>query len=120
MSHPNRKTLWLIGGAAAILVVIAYFAFGNFPPTSEDLSGTIGGVKKAEKYQSTQMSNTDVVLTDSQIQTLLQDDKIQRLITNTEFKALMANPALREALANPEMQQCLARTVTVVWWGSSW
>jgi len=40
----NREGLWLLAGA--VVAAIIYFSYGSFPPSSEDVAGTIGGVKR--------------------------------------------------------------------------
>jgi len=80
MKKQSRMTL-LIGGAVVVVGLILYFAFLYPPSSTEDLKGTIGGVQKAEKYQSNQLAEGNVHLSDSELQDLLQNDEFTRLIS---------------------------------------
>ena len=56
----NKRSVWLLGGLAAFIVVVLYFAFiYPWPKEEEQLSGTIGKVKK---YRSEQISEKDLAL----------------------------------------------------------
>ena len=44
----NQRMGLMIGGLAVLLIVIAYFAFYYPPLSTEQLSGTIGGVETAK------------------------------------------------------------------------
>ena len=81
------KAKIFFGVTLLVGIVVGYFAAGYIPP-QEDLAGTIGGVKKAEKYRAEQISEKDVMLTDTEIQKLLQDDKVQTLLKNQNFLRL--------------------------------
>ncbi|MGH7451967.1 MAG: hypothetical protein ACRENG_11505, partial [bacterium] len=103
----GRKGALLIGGALVAVIAVVYFSF-FYPSLSQDeAAGTIGGVKKAEKYRAGQMSEADVVLTSAQIQNLLQNDKIQKLVENKEFQTALQSPAFQALLSNVELQAAL-------------
>jgi len=70
----------VVGGLAVVVVVILYFTFMYPPPSGEDVKGTIGGVKKANKPSTEQITDKDVILKDTGIQNLLQNDKIVNLL----------------------------------------
>ncbi len=52
----------LVGGAVVAVILIGYFAIEGFQPSKEDVTGSILGVKKAEKYRAEQMTEEDVLL----------------------------------------------------------
>ena len=60
-SFMSRKRLVLLGAAAVIVIAGAAFLLmsDNFPPGSK-LTGTIGGVQKAERYRDAQVTASDV------------------------------------------------------------
>jgi hypothetical protein len=99
----RQRFFWMLAGSALVICVIIYLAF-LFPwPSESKLTGTIGGVERAAKYHTTQMSEEDVVLTDVELQSVLQSDVIQNLLNNKEFMEAMAKPEIRNALSNPEI-----------------
>ena len=98
----NRKALF--AGAALVLILVGYFIYSGFPPGGEGAEGTIGGVKKAQKYRVGQISANDVILTDTEIQKLLQNDKIQELLNDDSFRKVLANASFHEVLANVSLQ----------------
>lgn len=52
----------LVAGVVVTVILIGYFAIEGFQPSKEDVSGSIVGVKKAEKYRAEQMTEEDVLL----------------------------------------------------------
>ena len=78
------KAKMFFGVTLLVGILVGYFAAGYIPP-QEDLAGTIGGVKKAEKYRAEQITDKDVILEDAEIQALLQSDKVQAMIKNDNF-----------------------------------
>ena len=75
----NKTTNWrnisLIGGAVLVVAVLSYYSFVYPWPNEAELAGTIGGVEKADKYRSEQITDQDVQLSDDELQALLQSDK---------------------------------------------
>ena len=99
---------WLLGGAIVAIILIGYFGFFYPWPQTQETSATIGGVEQARRYQADQMSSEDVILSDSQIQTLLQNDQIQALINSQDFIAAMENEASRKALFGEAMRRAMS------------
>src|ERR1051325_2370882 len=89
-----KKVLWSVMGAAAAVLIVLKMA--GYPPASDATEGTIGA---AQRYQAQQISDSDVKLTDADLQKLLQSDA---------FHALMSDKAARQALANKDVQKALA------------
>ena len=79
--------------AIAVLVVagIAGYAVltGLYPPKS----GTEGAIGAATRYQSTQISDTDVSLQDASVQAFLQSDTFHKIATNPVFRKEVMNNA---------------------------
>jgi len=88
------KAKMFFGVTLLVGILVGYFAAGYIPPEGE-VAGTIGGVKKAEKYRAEQISDKDVLLQDPEIQKLLQNDKFLALISNQEnfvaFRGMFEN-----------------------------
>ncbi|MEK7749053.1 MAG: hypothetical protein AAB269_03230, partial [Bacteroidota bacterium] len=103
----GKRGILVLSGAVVAVIAIVYLA-GLYPPAStENAVGTIGGAQKASKYRSEQLSESDVVLSPTQIQELLQSDKIQTLIKSPEFKQAMNSDAFRAALNSDALRAAL-------------
>ena len=51
----NKRTKVLMGASAIVVILAVYFGiFYPWPANNTDMSGTIGGVEKANKYQAEQ------------------------------------------------------------------
>ena len=107
-----KKVLWSVMGAAAAVLIVLKIA--GYPPPSEGTEGTIGA---AQRYQSPQIADADVKLTDAQLQAFMQSDAFHALISdkaarqalaNKEFQKALANDAIRQALASDVVRQALA------------
>jgi hypothetical protein len=90
----KNKNVVLYGVIALVAVVAIAFFTGTIPPKS-NLEGTIGG---ANRYQSQQISQTDVVLKDADVQAFLQSDTFHQIQTNPELAAVLSDPGVTEAL----------------------
>ena len=74
----NHKSTLILVGALVAVALVAYLAISGFPPSGDEVVGTIGGVKKAERYKSDQISNEDIQLNDAEIQKLLQSGDVRK------------------------------------------
>ncbi|MCH7681425.1 hypothetical protein IID10_19020 [candidate division KSB1 bacterium] len=97
----SSKAKMFFGVTLLVGILVGYFAAGYIPPEG-DVAGTIGGVKKAEKYRAEQMTDADVILQDPEIQKIIQSDEFQKLITKKDFQNLMANKEFANLMANKE------------------
>ena len=92
----SKRIILGVGVVAAIGVVFAFWS-GLVPPKS-GLEGTIGA---AQRYQSGQITDKDVVLQDQQLQALLQSDVFHKLQTDPAyeagFRAVVNSKAFEEA-----------------------
>ncbi|MFQ5771564.1 MAG: hypothetical protein ACE5HX_13580, partial [bacterium] len=101
----TAKAKVLFGATFLVGILAGYFLAGVFPPPEEDLTGTIGGVKKAEKYRAEQITDADVILQNPEIQKLLQNDKVLNLLENSPaaFEAISKlEPAALEQISKLE------------------
>lgn len=84
--------------AIAVLVVagVAGYAVttGLYPPKS----GTEGAIGAASRYQSQQISDTDVSLQDAKVQAFLQSDTFHKIATNATFRKHIQNANSAELL----------------------
>jgi hypothetical protein len=97
-----RKAMWVLAAAAA--VVLAVFIVRGFPTVDRGTEATIGA---AQRYQAQQLSNTDVVVGDTQIQEFLQSEAFDRLMKDDSARQLLSDRSVRAALSNPELVQQL-------------
>jgi len=92
----NKRIIVGVGLVAAVGVVFAFWS-GLVPPKS-GLEGTIGA---AERYQSGQITDKDVVLQDQELQAMLQSDVFHKLQTDPAyaagFRTIIASKAFEEA-----------------------
>ena len=107
-----KKVLWSVMGAAAAVLIVLRMA--GYPPQSDGTEGTIGA---AQRYQSQQIADKDVKVTDAELQKFMQSDAFHALISdkaarqalaNKEFQKALANDAIRQALASDALRQALA------------
>jgi hypothetical protein len=92
----SKRIIVGVGLVAAVGVVFAYWS-GLLPPKS-GVEGTIGA---AQRYQSGQIADKDVVLQDQQLQALLQSDVFHKLQTDPAYEAgfrvIVGSKAFEEA-----------------------
>ncbi|MBF8296555.1 MAG: hypothetical protein HW389_3100, partial [Bacteroidetes bacterium] len=106
VNHPsgNKRTPWIIGVAVVAIAVIGYFSF-FYPPVSQDeVSGTIGGVQKAEKYRAPQLTDNDMVIKNAEVQKFLQTDRFDKLSKDATFKAALSKSEVQAWLSNANVQ----------------
>jgi len=105
------KAKMFFGITLLVGILVGYFAAGVYPPPEDDLTGTIGGVKKAERYRAEQMTEAAVQLDSPEIQKLLQNDKFQKLVENKQFEEIVKNPAFQaELLKSADFQAALLKS----------
>ena len=57
----NKQRKGILFAVFAVILVAVVYVTMTYPPQPEsDLTGTIGGVEKAERYQATQISDEDI------------------------------------------------------------
>ena len=93
------KTTTLIWTVAAVIAALAilYFAFLSPSPDDADLHGAIGA---ARVHRADQISDTDVVIQDPEIQDLLQSEFFYKLCTDNEFRKMAIDQLARLELAS--------------------
>ena len=97
----GRKTLKNSFTAFAL----AFVAFLFVSTTSAEAG--IGMQGKARKYRVTQISEQDVELGDTRLNTLLQSDKLQSLLKDPEFREAMASKDFKKVLENEDFKKLL-------------
>jgi hypothetical protein len=90
-----RKAMWAVAAAAAVLLIV--FIARGFPPVGHGTDGTIGAAKK---YQAAQLTDSDVVLKDAEVQEFLQSDDFDRLVKDPDARRLLSDVTMRTALSN--------------------
>ena len=93
----NKRSVWLLSGLTALIVVVLYFAFIYPWPKEDELSGTIGKVKK---YRSQQISEKDLAL--GQKMSVLPDSKkaqVWDMLTDEDKAAVFNKLAMNDRAA---------------------
>lgn len=86
----KNRTLVVAIAVLAVAGVAGYaIVTGMYPPKS----GTEGAIGAATRYQSTQISEADVALTDAAVQAFLQSDTFHKIATNPVFRKEVMNNA---------------------------
>ena len=98
-----KKVLWSVMGAAAVVLIGLKLA--GYPPPSEGTEGTIGA---AQRYQSQQIADADVKVTDAELQKFMQSDVFHKLINDKAARRALANKDVQKALADPNVRLVLA------------
>ncbi|MDZ4730000.1 MAG: hypothetical protein SH820_08680, partial [Xanthomonadales bacterium] len=81
-----------IGLAFAAVMVLS----GAWPPGEGNMAGTIA---PAERYQSDQISDEDVVLGDESVAKIMQTDEFEQSVNSTEVASSGANAAADDGRA---------------------
>lgn len=98
-----KKVLWSVMGAAAAVLIVMKIA--GYPPKSEGTEGTIGA---AQRYQSQQIADQDVKVTDAELQKFLQSDAFHKLVNDKAARRALAGKDVQKALADPNVRLALA------------
>src|SRR4249920_1330522 len=85
----NKRNVVILGTLLVAAVVGFVYWKGIYPPRT-GVEGTIGA---ANRYQSQQISDNDVVLKDEAVQAFLQSDTFRKIAANPEFGRLSAEAA---------------------------
>jgi len=104
----NKRIVALFGAVAVVGVGVLVWT-GVIPPKT-GVEGTIG---VANRYQTEQISGSDVVLSDSELNDVLQSDVFHRLVTNPEFRKTVTSENFKSLVASEEFNRLgipLART----------
>ena len=97
-----KKVLWSVMGAAAAVLIVLKIA--GYPPKSDGTEGTIGA---AQRYQSQQIADGDVKVTDAGLQKFMQSDAFHKLINDKAARQALANKNVQKALADPIVRRAL-------------
>jgi predicted pyridoxine 5'-phosphate oxidase superfamily flavin-nucleotide-binding protein len=97
-----KKVLWSVMGAAAAVLIVLKIA--GYPPKSDGTEGTIGA---AQRYQSQQIADGDVKVTDAGLQKFMQSDAFHTLINDKAARQALANKDVQKALADPVVRRAL-------------
>ena len=98
-----NKRISILVGVLVVGAVAAFIALRGYPPTS-NTSGTIGA---AQRYQSQNMSDRDVQLSNADMQAFLQSDVFHKMATNPSFRAEVKNGDIGKLYATPAFSNLL-------------
>jgi hypothetical protein len=121
----------MLGIAAAAAILTGTFAITGWPPVA---GGIAGDITQAKRYQARQLTNKDVVLSDTEAHRFIQSDTFDRLVkdeearrvlnnpdvrvlvtdglaavADTRLQSILDDPAIREALSNPAVAKAFGR-----------
>jgi len=99
----NKK--WILGAAVVVAAVIAFVALRN-PNRQSNAEGTIGA---AHRYQSQQVSGSDVSLDNPQVASFLQSDAFRKLAANPAFRAAAKSDAFARVIGSEELRMASAK-----------
>jgi hypothetical protein len=107
-----KKVLWIVAATAALALITMRLV--GYPPVEKGTEATIGA---AQRYQSPQLSSSDVKTGDAQLQAFLQSDLFRQLATdrvaqdalkNKDFQKALQDQAVRAALASSDARFAIA------------
>ena len=100
----NKRTMVMLG-VLVVAVVVGYVAFSGIYPPRHGTEGTIGA---ANRYQSEQITDKDVALSDPETQAFIQSDVFHKIQTNAEFRSQMTGDLGKALATNPDLGRLLA------------
>lgn len=92
----NKRNVVILGTLLVAAVVGVLYWKGIYPPRT-GVEGTIGA---ANRYQSQQITDSDVVLKDQAVQTFIQSDTFRKLAANPEFQKTAENAVFEAMMAS--------------------
>jgi hypothetical protein len=89
-----KKVLVSLAAAAAILLAVVWYT--GFPPSTGHTEGAIGA---AQRYRTEQIKQSDVKVSNPDLQAFMQTDAFDRLIKDKQAVAALMNPAFQQLFA---------------------
>src|SRR6476646_6602949 len=100
-SHNRRM---ILTSAAVVAVGLGAYGLGRvYPPTGS----TAGTIAPADRYVSSQLSDSDVTLGDTAVPQLMQTDAFELFVHDPGFRALAGSPGFRAIAGNPQVMSAL-------------
>src|SRR5688572_4425421 len=90
---------------ALVAVAVGYITFSGIYPPREGVEGAIGA---ANRYNSNQITDGDVNLTDPSTQAFLQSDVFHKMTTNPDFQKLVKSESFKRAVKNQDLLEVVA------------
>src|SRR4051794_30157469 len=100
-SHNRRM---ILTSAAVIAVGLGAYGLGRVYPPAGPSAGTIS---PAQRYVSSQLSESDVTLGDTAVPQLMQTDAFELFVHDPQFRALAGSPGFRAIAGNPQVMSAL-------------
>src|SRR5438270_8759176 len=100
-SH-NRKMI--LTSAAVIAVGFGAYGLGRVYPPAGPSAGTIA---PAQRYVSSQLSDSDVTLGDTAVPQLMQTDAFELFVHDPQFRALAGSPGFKAIAGNSQLMSAL-------------
>ncbi|MBP7460052.1 MAG: hypothetical protein KBA26_02065 [Candidatus Delongbacteria bacterium] len=104
----KKSILFLV--SVILLAIVAYFGLFHQQPQPEEITGTLGGVEKAQKLQATPLSEEDIATLKTKYDDLLQSADFQNMIKSDKFQKVMGDANFYVFLANPSLVNVIVPT----------
>ncbi|HEY2954129.1 MAG TPA: hypothetical protein VGK89_02630 [Candidatus Eisenbacteria bacterium] len=101
----NKRSVVVFGVLIVAAVVGILVMRGVIPPKT----GTEGAIGAAQRYQSNQISEKDVQVTDSQVQAFLQSDTFRKLAKDRSFREAARSDAFGRFVGSDKLRDASAR-----------
>ncbi|MBP7460053.1 MAG: hypothetical protein KBA26_02070 [Candidatus Delongbacteria bacterium] len=109
MESKSKRSL-LIVITVILAAIVIYFGLFHQQPKPEEVSGTLGGVEKAQKLQGTTLNEEDIATLKTKYNDLLQSADFQNLVKSDNFQKVMGDANFYLALANPSLVNVIVPT----------
>lgn len=112
LEETMAKKALIIGTTAVAVIAIIGYSIGGYPPSGSEI-GTIGagdeisGVQRASRYRGRTMNESDVSLTNPDIQLIFQNHEVLTLVKSDVFREAMNNDAFRELQSNEAFRELM-------------
>ena len=94
----------ILTSAAVVAVGLGAYGLGRvYPPTGS----TAGTIAPADRYVSSQLSDSDVTLGDTAVPQLMQTDAFELFVHDPGFRALAQSPGFKALADNPQVMSAL-------------
>jgi len=112
LEETMAKKALIIGTTAVAVIAIIGYSIGGYPPSGSEI-GTIGagdeisGVQRASRYRGRTMNESDVSLTNPDIQLIFQNHEVLTLVKSEVFREAMRDDAFRELQSNEAFRELM-------------
>ena len=99
----NQRKMYLTTAGVLAFGIAAYGLGRVFPP----MGPSAGTITAADRYVSSQVSESDVALGDTAVPELMQTDAFELMTKDPNFRALAASPGFQALASQPQVMAAL-------------